>query len=414
MNKNLHTYNTLEQQINLMKKFKFQFNKTQRCNLQSIDNDVTGIINNIDQFNTNYSDNGWCIYDSIDITLVANANNAHSLGGLNEGEQVLLKYYCSEDNLNLSLLKNKSNYFLPRFSLIKLAFDDHFAERYHASIPVFLLIIDGTLNDYSKNKGFFNNNLDLTNWDCLVGCDGALPKIKDIFNKSRKKTTTHPITLPYRNGILHGRDINYNNALVSCKCITLLYALADWLSLKDNQDKRKDEYSRNFEQPSLTDLYSQIRDNNMIKKEVKTWKKRTVIIGTDISEVPSNEDCKTYPYISPFIDMFNTWNNKNYGLLSNLLKEMFINTDNEKYLAGECRTVFQNKTFKEFKLIEIEERACALVRLSFEVSWFVGDTLYVEILEFGCRYSSDNQTALPWRNNGNWIIIPWNISGLYK
>jgi hypothetical protein len=45
--------------------------------------------------------------------------------------------------------------------------------------------------------------------------------------------------MPYRNGILHGRDLNYGNEYVSCKCVALLFAVAEWMAMKNSEDKRK-------------------------------------------------------------------------------------------------------------------------------------------------------------------------------
>lgn len=93
-------------------------------------------------------------------------------------------------------LKNKAKPFRERYKLIKYAFDDHFAERYHASIPLFLIIIDGAVNDYTKSKGFFAEGTDVSAWDCLVGCSDGLTKLKDIFNKGRTKPITTKFDCP--------------------------------------------------------------------------------------------------------------------------------------------------------------------------------------------------------------------------
>ena len=74
-------------------------------------------------------------------------------------------------------------------------------------------------------------------WDCLVGCTEGLTKIKLNFNQNRLKTNSDPIYIPYRNGILHGRDINYGNEYVSCKCIALMFAIADWMIRKTAREE---------------------------------------------------------------------------------------------------------------------------------------------------------------------------------
>ncbi|MBU3169894.1 hypothetical protein [Clostridium estertheticum] len=57
------------------------------------------------------------------------------------------------------------------------------------------MIVDGAVNDYTKRKGFFAEATDVNSWDCLVGCNDGLKKLKDIYYKSRKKTNIEMIDL---------------------------------------------------------------------------------------------------------------------------------------------------------------------------------------------------------------------------
>ena len=60
------------------------------------------------------------------------------------------------------------------------------------------------------------------------------------MNRSRSQTNCSPLSFPYRNGILHGRDIAYNNQLVSSKCFFNLFALRPWaLFIQQNELKKR-------------------------------------------------------------------------------------------------------------------------------------------------------------------------------
>lgn len=49
------------------------------------------------------------------------------------------------------------------------------------------------------------------------------------------------------------------------------------------------------------------------------------------------------------------------------------------------------------------------------VKWNCNGIVHAEHLEFGCSYQQeDGSTGYPWKNNGNWVLIPWKIQGLYK
>ena len=186
--------------------------------------------------------------------------------GAEASEKVLIKYYTKDVRSEVSRLIHQAMPFTERQNLIYKAFEDHFAERYHASVPLFLIIIDGAVNDFTKSKGFFADNTDVTAWDCIVGCDDGLTKMKNIFNKGRNKTNNEEIRMPYRNGILHGRDLNFANAYVSCKCVSLMFALADWMSYKSSEEKRKEDFNRKTNPPPLTET---LKNLNKIKKRDK-------------------------------------------------------------------------------------------------------------------------------------------------
>ena len=87
----------------------------------------------------------------------------------------------------------------------------------------------------------------------------------------------------------------------------------------------------------------------------------------------------------------------------------------EKKRAGECRKLFENKLLDKFEIIEIEERACALSKIVIRVDWSNAETEKNAQLTFGCAYETKFESVgVPWRNNGEWVLIPWDIAGLYK
>jgi len=326
----------------------------------------------------------------------------------------LLNYYKNDIKEMIHWIKH-SNGLMERYDLIQKAFDDHFAGRYYASIPLFLIIIDGAVNDFTRSKGFFAEGTDVTAWDCLVGCSDGLVKLKGIFNKGRNKTNTEEVLMPYRNGILHGRDLNYANEYVSCKCVALLFAISDWVKMKDSECQRKAKMEKEMNSPSIRDSFSKMKNNAKDRLEIEKWEPRTIIIGTTIKACGEKNDYLDYPYLLTIFDMFDAWENNNYGKLSILLKNIFSFRKSDKMRAGECRELFQSKKFESFEIQEVEERACALSRVLVKVKWTVNEKLFNELLEFGCVYQNNNdETALPWRDNGEWIITPWKVQGLYK
>lgn len=249
MDNNLISIEKLQSDIKTMKLFPLFLKPEQRKQLKSLEKQLDYMIEQITAFNDRFSSYGWCAYDSMSMALMESANTAFEEGGIETAEQVLINYYKTDVNKIIHWIKNSSAAFAVRNNLIQRFFEDHFAERYHASVPLGLIIVDGAVNDFTKSKGFFAEGTAVDAWDCLVGCSDGLSKLKSIFNQNRTKTNTEIITLPYRNGILHGRDLNYANEYVSCKCVSLMFAVADWMKMKNSEETRKAKYEKSVNPP---------------------------------------------------------------------------------------------------------------------------------------------------------------------
>ena len=233
MDENLHSLNELEKNIQSMKLLSFFLPRDKRKQLKELEAQVNNFKVQTQTFNDVFSDLGWCAYESMNFALIEKANLAAKNEGPDAGERILLDYYKNDVKENVRYFRHKAKPFAERFDLLSKAFDDHFAERYHASVPLFLIIIDGAVNDFTKSKGFFAEGTDVTAWDCLVGCSEGLTKLKGIFNKGRNITNHAEIRLPYRNGILHGRDLNYANEYL----ITLTHHIKSYSSHGAEQNK---------------------------------------------------------------------------------------------------------------------------------------------------------------------------------
>ena len=414
MNKNLLSVNKLKKDIHAMRLFSLLLPKENREQLKGLSTQVSEIDKAIDDYIGFFSERGWCAYDSLNITMVKKAVAEAKKDGIEAGERIILSFYLNDVKEITHWLKNKSKQFAMRYKLLEEAFNEHFEGRYYASIPMFLIIIDGVVNDYTKSKGFFAESTDVSAWDCLVGCDESLKRMKEIFTKNRTQTNMEPIYVPYRNGILHGRDINYDNEYVSCKCVALMFAVADWIHMKESEKDRKNKYDKEMNPPSLKESIKRISESQKDKDMLRKWQKRNIIIEKDISSVPSVDECEGYPYIIPLLEMFEAWRDGNYGKLSESLKNLYNYEQSERKRAGECRKMFEKKRLLSYSILEIEERGCSLTRLLVQVTWDEDGERNDGELEFGCAYQDkEGKVAFPWKNNGGWSLIPWNVKCLY-
>ncbi len=400
-------------EIKIMSLFKFLMPPEQRKLFNETKVGIQKMIDEAIKFNERFSDFGWCLYDYMNPKVVEKANKAFDDEGIEAAEKLLIEYYKTDVKDIVHKIKNSSNAFLIRSHLIEQFLNDHFSERYYSSVLLALVIIDGAVNDFTKEKGFFAEGTNVDAWDCLVGCSDGLAKLKTIFNKSRTTTNLEKITLPYRNGILYGRDLNYANEYVSCKCLALMLCVADWMKKKNSEERRKEKFDRENNPPPVSESLKKYEQAKIAQKEIHEWTAKTITIGIDIPETGEVDDYENCQYVKPVVEMIYAWKNKNYGKLAQCLEGRYGKGHSLKVQAGECRKMFCNKELQSFKIIDVVEETCCLSRVIVDVDIKIGEIKKEETLVFGCWYKGDSPCALPWNNNGEWIIIPRDTKGLF-
>ncbi|MBR8699155.1 hypothetical protein I8F96_02705 [Enterococcus casseliflavus] len=102
-----------------------------------------------------------------------------------------------------------------------------------------LTLVDGIVNDINPT-GLFADATDLDVWDSIAGHSIGLNSLVDILKTNRTKTNVEPIYLPYRNGILHSRELNYNNKIVAIKTFAILFYVNDWIQSLESEKRRKE------------------------------------------------------------------------------------------------------------------------------------------------------------------------------
>lgn len=180
-----------------------------------------------DSFNSTFSSRGWIAYESMDMRVMRKALKLSKSEGISQANDYLVEYYDQGAIRDGIIRLWGTEAFRSRLHLIKLAYEDFLCGRYHACIPILLMMTDGVIADAGNNLGFFSEKSDVTAWNSVAGHETGLLAIKSVFYAPRGKTDKNKITLPYhnyRNGILQGRDLGYANREVTAKCWSLLWS----------------------------------------------------------------------------------------------------------------------------------------------------------------------------------------------
>jgi hypothetical protein len=181
--------------------------------------------------------------------------------------------------------------------------------RYLAATPLVLMASDGLAYDVG---GFsvFSDHADLTIFDSIVGHPTGLPALIRLIRAPRSRTTGDLISLPYRHGILHGRDSGYGNRIACAKAWHLFQALVDWAQEKAEEPERIAIQKQKAEQ-SIGDIIDQAvfsaarRDDE--RKALDAWVARDLPGLPEPRELGSPEEA-LYDYLSG-------WKSQNYMLM---------------------------------------------------------------------------------------------------
>ncbi|WP_353078246.1 hypothetical protein [Flavobacterium sp.] len=330
-----------------------------------------------------------------------------------------LAYYFTSPQIDWLLYHFKTSPELAlRYKLIKLAYQDTLEKRYYSVVPLLLIIIDGIVNDISKCKGFFTDSTELTAWDSIAAHSSGLSSIRDIFNTTRKKTNDDEIFLPFRNGILHGRDLKYDNKYVVGKCWCTLFAIFDWKqALQKQKDNPPIPEKKITLRESLSELKKTINDYqkhkvslNQLMKEIKEWKPRQI----SQSEIKV-EDFKKFSPEKEVENLLKNWQNKNYGKIAEQ-KYYFIAKDvSLRKEAGKVRFELTDKELKEYEIISIKDEAPAISVIKVKIKYKYNN-VYLEkeiSLRMICK-TKNGQTAINGQENIVWSFITGFMYNLYS
>lgn len=357
-----------------------------------------------DKFNAAFSSRGWIAYEALSVDLLRRAVDLSQAGKVDEAEAEIISYYKSEEKVRWHLRTMMAvRAWRPRDNLANLAMADYLAGRYHAAIPVVLALMDGLVSDLATT-GFFAGGTDVTAWDSVAGHSSGLQAICDIFNKGRRKTTSDEILLPYRHGIMHGRDLGYANEVVAAKTWGALFAVREW-ALKVEQGTSKPPTEAERTTSSLADLRESLETLQRVQKDraaLDLWKPRES--GGRGSDEQAREEGSPE---QAALEILKLWKIKNYGGIAGHLSALSGNESIAKR-AGRIRQNIEPKRIEDFQIMAVADEAPAISVVTARVRGESGFALDVKEYFFGLRmiYESPNgDTLLRGVSGGEWKIV---------
>jgi hypothetical protein len=356
-----------------------------------------------DRFNDHFSARGWVIYESMKLDVIKQAVSLADAGNIDEAEQILVDYYSPKTVRFWLQMMWQIKAFHPRMRLAKLALKDYEEDRYHASIPVVLALMDGLVNELNGGRGFFADDTELEAWDSIAAHKKGLVELGGIFKKGRNKTRTEEITIPYRNGILHGNDLRYDNRMVAAKTWAALFAVREW-AIKAEKGKLTEPPPK--PKTTFSETIARLIQNQENKRLLKQWQPRSLLVGKDL---PATGELENYAIGSPeqkLVEFLTLWRKKNYG-------HMVACVPNERKISASAmpktiRDIYGDTDLVGFEIIEIVDRAAAVTEIRTNLKYRRnGHEMEKEHL-FRLLYLDENgRGEIRDKSGYNWYVDNW-------
>ena len=229
------------------------------------------------RFNSVLGPRGWIAYERMNHKLLRQATELAEGGGFEDAEALLMDAF-DEESLRFQLKSMTAvAAFRPRAELLDLAAEDFLAGRHHAAVPVVLAQIDGIVADVA-GRTLFTKTKDilpkLIAWDSISAREGGLPDLVELMASPRHQTTAGPIEVPYRHGILHGRDLGYATRLVATKAWAALFSLREWAIKYERGETAPPPVEP---APSLRETLRKLADVERQRQQINAWQPRSDI-----------------------------------------------------------------------------------------------------------------------------------------
>lgn len=350
------------------------------------------------RFSKAFSALGWVFSESIPLEDTKSALELAEKGDLEAAEDALCSSYEDDRLSYLATMLRQTPTFKERYWQLQEAVMLTHRQRFIASIPLLLIIADGVGMDYFK-KSIFSDGVDVNELGSLAGQPDALPSLIKNMCRTRRALNTDEIQFPYRNGILHGRDLNYGNRFVNAKCWAFLINISDVIRAREAAKYREPE-----PEPTLVEAIESLSRTRKRSAEIEAFQPRPTFEGTIdvLSDTASFQEGTPEFALSCFLK---AWSKNNFGKMG----QMTVYYDNRPInkRAGEIREMMDGFVLTGATIKRIKDKAAAvtevLAEMSFEFQGNAGQS------EFGFSLQSCNEAGeirLPSEDGATWQVYP--------
>ena len=367
--------------------------------LKGYEAQVDSLVRLIGSFHNAFSELGWLFSDSTSVETAEKALNAHMKGNSDEAEILLVSDFDG-DRLDSAIMQMcQLDEFRERRAQLGEASALTREGRYLAATPLLLIIADGVGTD-AFGKSIFAEGVNLEELNSFAGQSDALPELIRKICGARRKTSSSDIRFPYRNGIIHGRDLGYGNRLVNAKCWSLLGNIADVVRARKAGQALKTE-----SKPSFRKALASYAQTKRFNQRINEWVPRPAIEEIFRVSAKTASPMATGEPESAVVDFIQAWKAGNYGRMAEITQyydKMPINTR-----AGAIRQLMEGLTLTDTVITRIEDIAPAVTEITVDLEFRSDDQEFTNSFVFRmiCQDRAGG-VAIHGDEGARWLIRP--------
>ncbi len=248
------------------------------------------------------------------------------------------------------------------------------------------------------NQNFSAERTILEAWDSIAGHSTGLAQPKKLLLSQRKKTNTEPVAIPYRHGIVHGMDVNFNLKMVAAKAWAALFAVGEWAHLA--QQGKLAEPEREPSKSALEEMRDTVKtlqETEKLKAATAAFQPRTLWQEGSIPKSGAPQDYGERTPERALVQFLTWWQTSNYGKMAMSITAI----GNNPAKPADLRAWFDGKDLEGYEITNVRDEAVArsVVSVQLEVQssrkkWVDNvDVVLIKKLESG---TAEELKTRPW------------------
>ncbi|MET9400909.1 hypothetical protein [Kitasatospora sp. NPDC002965] len=366
--------------------------------VKAMQRQVREIADTVDRFYALLGVRNWVFHDMMLVQAVATILD--SAQDAECAEAMLIDYHNDRDRLFFMVNSlRKLPAMRKRFGLIDKAKEDYFAGRYYSCVLVLLAAMDGFVNEFETvRRGLHTRQPEeMDAWDSVVGHHMGLANAHKTFTKGRSATNEEPVYELYRNGIVHGSILDFDNIIVATKAWNRLFAVADWARARERENLKGQVTPPTWSSVlrDLAGVAARSAEQAKIDRVAKQWNARLLL--------PADPDFAAHPVNERAHRLLTFWTRRNYGGISQLVTRG-VRAKHANAAPLRVRHSYEGFALTSFEILRIEHGMAAALTLRVALRFASH-----ELAEADLRWIREDETGYPvpdpWE--GEWLLCNW-------